>query len=243
MILPFNPLLICWHKQCRNAIRLLCTHGLPPLSLKLVGTWPCTFIIAVSGFLFLCRNFKENLTFLPCWDPWHIPLPPCAVLESYCCRKSFTWPYLRTADKPQREVIFPSHHSLKPVVIPLRTVDPRQSITNVVFSRLTLWQQHQLRHCCTPPRSLLPVSVLNFRYSAPSFPIPSSGGFTTKKCLYPDTIAKGAENQVPVFPMTLFLQASPPYCHVSLSLMHTDTEKKTQKPKENTDWCNSRVVK
>lgn len=61
MILPFNPLLIPWHKQCRNAIRLLCTHGLLPLLLKLLGVWPCTAIMIVSVSLYLCRSFKEHL--------------------------------------------------------------------------------------------------------------------------------------------------------------------------------------
>lgn len=85
MILPFNPLLIPWHKQCRNAIRLLCTHGLPPLSLKLLGIWPCTVIMIVSVFPYLWGSFKEHLYFFF--------LPDTSCIQPFISNPKIRWFY------------------------------------------------------------------------------------------------------------------------------------------------------
>lgn len=120
---------------------------------------------------------------------------------------------------------------VKSVVIS-KSTHTHQSATNIMVAQDQLFGSSTSLGIAA--QHLVPAACLNcpqlqvFSLFIPN-PTHRSGGFTIKKSSYPNTIVKGADNQVPVFPTTLVLQASLQYCHLSLSFMYTQRKTKAKK--------------
>ena len=121
---------------------------------------------------------------------------------------------------------------VKPVAIPLRSVDPHWSITNVTVS--WDWLFGSSTSLGTAAQPLLPTSVLNFRYSAPSIPMPPFRWFYHQEeflCWY---YSQGGRESGTSFSNDSVGISTTPSCF-PLPHAHTHTKKKTKakKPHNN----------